>query len=87
VKCDFCLANRQSDHACPDTPTVRKRQQRYLRHSLAQIDSIVHEIKHSQVHPNWKPETSEQMRLRADRKRDIVVAAKLAGAEVKIEWQ
>jgi hypothetical protein len=87
MKCDFCLLDRLFDHTCPDTPTVRARQRRLLRRSLLKVDTIGYEIDHSQSHPNWKAETSAQVEARAERQRNMVTGAQLAGVEVRPEWQ
>ncbi len=86
MKCEYCLADRATDHACLDTPTMRKRQARTPVNPLTRIDTIIREIKHSQVHPNWKAQTSNQMRQRAKQQRDMATGIKLAGGKVKPEW-
>ncbi len=55
----------------------------YAKQHLATIDRIIGEIKLSQVHPNWKPQTSLQVRERANSLRSMATTIKMNGGEVK----
>lgn len=54
---------------------------------VARIDCIIGEIKRSQQQPNWKPQTSNQMRHRAERRRDMATSVKLIGGRLTPEYE
>ncbi len=90
MKCEYCLKDRETEHGCIETYTVRKRRLRAGKSGsdrVAYIDTIVREIKHSQVHPGWQPVTSLGLRHHAEAQRSLANGVVMQGGEVKPEWQ
>jgi hypothetical protein len=57
------------------------------RQCIAEIDRIIAEIKESMAKPAFPDETSNQMRIRADRQRSMATSIKLSGGAVKPEYE
>lgn len=55
-------------------------------YNLAEVDRIIFEIKMSMKKPNWKPQTSEGIRKRADYLREMATGIRLNGGQVKDEY-
>lgn len=74
--CKYCYKERGSLHSCPQ-----------LAKALADIKKITDDIHASMETPGQRPLTSNELKLRSDYRRQTATQVKLAGGNVRPEYE